>query len=53
MEATMSATPIGIDLGTTYSAVAVVNENGEVQLLPNPDKPEPKRVGLSGPNRLK
>ena len=31
----MSTTPIGIDLGTTYSAVAAMNEQGEVQLLPN------------------
>ena len=31
----MSTVPIGIDLGTTYSAVAIVGETGEVQLLPN------------------
>lgn len=26
---------VGIDLGTTYSSVAVVNENGTASLLPN------------------
>lgn len=31
----MSTVPIGIDLGTTYSAVAIVSETGEAQLLPN------------------
>lgn len=31
----MSSTPIGIDLGTTYSAVAVLDAQGDVRLLPN------------------
>lgn len=31
----MTTTPIGIDLGTTYSAVGAVDSSGEVQLLPN------------------
>ena len=50
----MSATPIGIDLGTTYSAVAVVNEKGEVQLLPNAegDYVTPSVVCFEGDNIL-
>ncbi len=31
----MSTVPVGIDLGTTYSAVATIGETGEVSLLPN------------------
>lgn len=31
----MSQPPIGIDLGTTFSAVATLDDNGVVQLLPN------------------
>ncbi len=31
----MSQPPIGIDLGTTYSAVASINDQGNVYLLPN------------------
>ena len=31
----MTHPPIGIDLGTTYSAVAVFDEKGEPRLLPN------------------
>lgn len=31
----MPSTPIGIDLGTTFSAVAVLDESGTLKLLPN------------------
>lgn len=31
------ARAIGIDLGTTYSAVAILLDSGEVQILPNRD----------------
>lgn len=31
----MSKTPIGIDLGTTFSAVGTVDDDGRVRLLPN------------------
>ena len=31
----MLSTPIGIDLGTTFSAVAILDETGDVKLLPN------------------
>lgn len=32
-----SLTAIGIDLGTTYSAMAIVNEHGRAELIPNSD----------------
>ncbi len=31
----MSITPIGIDLGTTYSALAIVNKLGSAEIVPN------------------
>lgn len=33
----MASRAVGIDLGTTYSAIAVVNEHGDPEIIPNAD----------------
>lgn len=50
----MPQTPIGIDLGTTYSAVATIDENGSVYLLPNSEGSTltPSVVFFEGSNSL-
>ena len=36
----MKSRVVGIDLGTTFSAIAVVNEHGKPEIIPNRDGEE-------------
>jgi molecular chaperone DnaK len=50
----MTQPPIGIDLGTTYSAVATLDEKGLVQLLANSEGATltPSVVFFESPGKL-
>lgn len=50
----MAGLPIGIDLGTTHSLISVLNENGQVDLVPGPDGSvlTPSAVGLADDGSL-